>query len=72
MNSSAKADNLSKRFVQLTQNRYSVREYSDKPVSQELLDKVYEVSMKTPSVCNRQATRIYQITDLNICSFQGH
>ena len=63
MNSSAKADNLSKRFVQLTQNRYSVREYSDKPVSQELLDKVYEVSMKTPSVCNRQATRIYQITD---------
>lgn len=60
MNSSAKADNLSKRFVQLTQNRYSVREYSDKPVSQELLDKVYEVSMKTPSVCNRQATRIYQ------------
>lgn len=59
MNSSAKADNLSKRFVQLTQNRYSVREYSDKPVSQELLDKVYEVSMKTPSVCNRQATRIY-------------
>lgn len=63
MNSSVKADNLSKGFVQLAQNRYSVREYSDKPVSQELLDKVYEVSMKTPSVCNRQATRIYQITD---------
>lgn len=63
MNSSTKVDNLSKGFVQLAQNRYSVREYSDKPVSQELLDKVYEVSMKTPSVCNRQATRIYQITD---------
>lgn len=63
MNSSTKADNFSKGFVQLAQNRYSVREYSDKPVSQELLDKVYEVSMKTPSVCNRQATRIYQITD---------
>lgn len=63
MNSSTKAGNFSKGFVQLAQNRYSVREYSDKPVSQELLDKVYEVSMKTPSVCNRQATRIYQITD---------
>lgn len=63
MNSSTKTNNLSKGFVQLAQNRYSVREYSNKPVSQELLDKVYEVSMKTPSVCNRQATRIYQITD---------
>lgn len=63
MNSSTKADNLSKGFVQLAQNRYSVREYPDEPVSQELLDKVYAVSMKTPSVCNRQATRIYQITD---------
>lgn len=63
MNSSTKVDNLSKCFIQLAQNRYSVREYSDKPVSQELLDKVYEVSMKTPSVCNRQATRIYQIAD---------
>ena len=63
INSSTKADNLSKGFVQLAQNRYSVREYSDKPVSQELLDKGYELSMKTPSVCNRQATRRYQITD---------
>lgn len=49
-------------FVQLAQNRYSVREYASKPVSQDLLDKVYEVSMKTPSVCNRHATRVYQIT----------
>lgn len=50
-------------FIQRAQNRYSVREYASKPVSQDLLDKVYEVSMKTPSVCNRQATRVYQITD---------
>lgn len=63
LNSSTKIDNLSEGFVELALNRYSVREYSDKPVSQELLDKVYEVSMKTPSVCNRQATRIYQITN---------
>lgn len=51
-------------FIQLAQNRYSVREYSSELVSQELLDKVCEVSMKTPSVCNRQATPVYQITDL--------
>lgn len=63
MKASSKSNNLSKRFVELAKHRYSVREYSTEPVSQELLDKVYEVSMKTPSVCNRQATRIYQITD---------
>ena len=63
MESASKANNLSVDFVQLAQNRYSVREYASKPVSQDLLDKVYEVSMKTPSVCNRQATRVYQIAD---------
>lgn len=63
MESASKVNNLSVSFVQLAQNRYSVREYSSEPVSQELLDKAYEVSMKTPSVCNRQATRVYQITD---------
>lgn len=63
MESASKVNNLSVDFVQLAQNRYSVREYASKPVSQDLLDKVYEVSMKTPSVCNRQATRVYQITD---------
>lgn len=63
MNSSSKKDNLSRGFVDLAEHRYSVREYSSEPVPQELLDKVYEVSMKTPSVCNRQATRVYQITD---------
>lgn len=63
MNASSKIDNLNKGFVELANHRYSVREYSSEPVSQELLDKVYTVSMKTPSVCNRQATRVYQITD---------
>lgn len=58
-----KRNNLEKGFRELAENRYSVREYSSEPVSQELLDQVYQVSMKTPSVCNRQATRIYQISD---------
>lgn len=63
MDTSSKANNLSKGFVELSEHRYSVREYSPEPVSQELLDRVYSVSMKTPSVCNRQATRVYQLTD---------
>ncbi len=63
---SSKVDNRSKPFVDLAENRYSVREYANHPVSQELLDKVYAVSMKTPSVCNRQATRVYEITNPEI------
>ena len=39
MESASKVNNLSVSFVQLAQNRYSVREYSSEPVSQELLDK---------------------------------
>lgn len=63
MGTADKHDNLSKGFIELAEHRYSVREYSAEPVSQDVLDKVYEVAMKTPSVCNRQATRVYQITD---------
>ena len=63
MDTADKRDNLDKGFVYLAQHRYSVREYSSEAVSQNVLDKVYEVAMKTPSVCNRQATRIYQVTD---------
>lgn len=63
MDTAGKRDNLGTGFVELAEQRYSVREYSTEPVSQDVLDKVYEVAMKTPSVCNRQATRVYQITD---------
>lgn len=63
MSSSSKSDNLNRGFVELAKGRCSVREYSSSPVSQDSLDKVYEVAMKTPSVCNRQSIRIHQITD---------
>ena len=63
IDSASKIGNFSKSFAQLAQNRHSVREYSVEPVSQEALNAVYELSMRTPSVCNRQATRIYQISD---------
>lgn len=63
MDTADKRNNLNKGFVELAEHRYSVREYSPEAVSQDVLDKVYAVAMKTPSVCNRQATRVYQITD---------
>lgn len=68
----SKAKNKSKTFVDLAQNRYSVREYAPTPVSQELLDSAYSVSMKTPSVCNRQATRVYEITNPEIIAKALH
>ena len=72
LTATSKAANQDKSFVDLAENRYSVREYADTAVSQEVLDKVYAVSMKTPSVCNRQATRIYEITNPEIISKALH
>lgn len=66
MDTSSKKDNLNRGFIKLAEGRYSVREYASTPVKQDLLDKVYQVAMKTPSVCNRQASRIYQVTDSTV------
>lgn len=76
----AKNNNLEKNFVELAENRHSVREFSDVPVSQDLLDKIYQITLKTPSVCNRQASRIYQICRPDViqraldiqCGFRGY
>ena len=59
----SKRDNINRPFVDLAMHRYSVREYADTPVSQQTLDNVYSIAMKTPSVCNRQSVRVYQISD---------
>lgn len=56
-----KRDNASLDYASLFRNRTSVREYADTPVD---IDSVYtaiDISMKTPSVCNRQAFRILLI-----------
>ena len=46
-------------FSQLANNRHSIRVFSEKPVSEELIMQAAEISRKTPSVCNRQAARIF-------------
>ena len=63
LNREAKANNLKKPFIDLAARRYSVREYADTEVPQQTLDNVYSIAMKTPSVCNRQSVRLYQISD---------
>ncbi|KAB7788120.1 nitroreductase family protein [Bifidobacterium cebidarum] len=56
-----KVNNRHVDFKTLAECRYAIREYTDQPVTKEELDEAVDISMKTPSVCNRQATRIYEI-----------
>lgn len=48
-------------YASLFRNRTSVREYADTPVDIESVHTAISISMKTPSVCNRQAFRILLI-----------
>lgn len=48
-------------FLQLAKNRYSVREFDSRDVSNELINNAVEMSLKTPSACNRQMWKIRAI-----------
>ena len=58
-----KIGNGSLNFAELQKNRFSVREYSDKLVKPADIRKVIDLCAKTPSVCNRQNVRVYNIMD---------
>ena len=46
--------------------RYSLREFQDKVVSDEMIHRAVRLAMKTPSVCNRQAWHIYHTRDKEV------
>ena len=46
--------------------RYSLREFNETPVPDQIIERAVKLAMKTPSVCNRQAWHIYHSTDRNI------
>ena len=51
-------------FLQLaTEERYSVRQFSDKPVEQEKLDLILEAGRIAPTACNYQPQRILVIRE---------
>lgn len=58
-----KRDNEQATFAQIARGRYAVREYAEQPVTSEELLQAVELSMKTPSVCNRQASRVHIVLD---------
>lgn len=59
----SKADNAVVPFAELTERRHAVRSYSDEPVTRTDLEKAVTMSLRTPSVCNRQPARIRIFTD---------
>lgn len=44
------------------QSRYSVRQFSAEPVADDLIAHAVQLAQKSPSVCNRQAGRVYVAT----------
>ena len=44
-------------------SRHSIRQFSDEEVSPELIERAVKMAQRTPSVCNRQATRVHVFSD---------
>ncbi|MBW3079554.1 nitroreductase family protein [Bifidobacterium simiiventris] len=63
---STKAENRMRDFKSLSEHRFAIREFDLAPVNEEELHEAVSISMKTPSVCNRQATRVYEILNPKI------
>lgn len=62
-------------FKQLSDKRFSVRNFSDELVDIQLINKAIEIAMKTPSVCNRQPWNVYVVKNKelqkDLLSLQG-
>ena len=52
---------MNKDFLQLAKDRYSVRSFSDEPVSQDIIDKIIEAGMVAPTAVNSQPQMIYVV-----------
>ena len=53
-------------FSQLANNRQSCRDFNDKPLEKEVIDKIIELSMLAPSACNSQPWKMYVVTEENM------
>lgn len=63
---SEKINNDKKNFEELSEGRSSVRTFSDKPVRRSDIKDAIKIAQKSPSACNRQASRVYEIYDPEI------
>ncbi|EMF0269896.1 nitroreductase family protein [Enterococcus hirae] len=59
-------ENQTKNFKELALNRNSVRDYQDTAVDLEKINEAIQIATKSPSVCNRQSTRVRIIHDRSL------
>ena len=50
-------------FYILANNRQSCRDFNDKPLEKETIDKIIELSRLAPSACNSQPWKMYVVTE---------
>jgi nitroreductase len=50
---------IKKDFKEFSANRYSIRNFSDEEVDEKILIDAIRIAQKTPSVCNRQSSKVY-------------
>lgn len=50
-------------FETLVKTRQSCREFNDKPIEKQTLEKIVELSRLTPSACNSQPWKMYVVTE---------
>lgn len=53
--------NDNKSFIQMAEERYSVRSFTEQPIEQESMDKILKAGHLAPTACNRQPQRILVI-----------
>ena len=49
-------------FLKLSESRFSIREYSQKPIEQEKINSLLRVAQLSPTAANKQPQKIYIIT----------
>ena len=53
-------------FVEMSQNRCSIRSYSGEDVDVNKIEEAVKLAQKSPSTCNRQTARVYVVKDKNL------
>lgn len=76
IHSEEKADNEQLNFKELALNRHSIRDFkSGVHIKEKDLKEAIQISIKSPSVCNRQSTRVRVISNISmieeLLSLQG-
>ncbi len=57
---------MEQNFLELVNNRQSCRDFNDKPLEKETLEKIVELGRLAPSACNSQPWKMYVVTDEEI------